>query len=261
MEGEADLASVLGTGSKDTSAALLKVVKWLSTSQEGAEAARRLATIAPEQMPEFASVLGLAALKNAIEYWRKNQTNASEEFWQVALSSRAYVLSQVFAYPIILLNSKAYVGGKQITNTGGNIVDFLAAVESTDAVVLIEIKTPVTSILGPEYRNGVFPLSSELTGAIAQVLRYRQSLTQEFHSLVRNNPQRRTLGEPKCLVIAGHAGKQLTRSAMRESFEVQRERLQGVTVITYDELFARTARIVELLEGGTSALGPVVQAR
>jgi len=36
---------------------------------------------------------------------------------------------------------------------------------------------------------------------------------------------------------------------MRESFELQRERLQGVTVLTYDELFRRLERFVALLEG------------
>jgi len=248
-KGETDLAALFGSGAEDPSATLLKLVNWLATSREGAEAAKRLAAVAPEQMPEFMSALGLAALKDAVAYWRENQANPSEEFWQLAVSTRAYVLSQAFAYPIVVLNSKAYVGGKQTTNTGGNVVDFLATAESTDAVVLIEIKTPSTRVLGPEYRNGAFPLSGELTGAVAQVLRYRQSLTQEFNNVTSNSQTRCTLGEPRCLIIAGHAEKQLKSTAMRESFELQRDRLQGVTIITYDELFGRVGRIIALLEG------------
>lgn len=251
--GEADLAAFLGSGTEDPSAILLKLVKWLATSREGADAAKRLAAVAPEQMPEFMSALGLAAPKNAVTYWRENETSPSEEFWQLAISKRAYVLSQAFAYPIVILNSKAYLGGKQTTNTGGNIVDFLAAVESTDAVVLIEIKTPLTKVLGPEYRNGAYPLSSELTGALAQVLRYRQSLMQEFHNLTSGQEKRPTLGEPRCLVIAGHAKNQLKNPAMRESCELQRDRLQGATIITYDELFGRVAQIIALIEGHCEA--------
>lgn len=38
---------------------------------------------------------------------------------------------------------------------------------------------------------------------------------------------------------------------MRESFEMQRERLQGVAIITYDELFRRLERLVILLEGSS----------
>jgi hypothetical protein len=128
-------------------------------------------------------------------------------------------------------------------------VDFLASVESTDEAVLIEIKTPQTSLLGPEYRDGAFPLSVELSGAVAQVLRYRQSLMRDFHSIMANHSMPLTLGEPRCVILAGHAEKELTSGAKRESFELQRERLQGVTIITYDELFRRLGRIVTLLEG------------
>ena len=79
------------------------------------------------------------------------------------------------------------------------MVDFLAAAESTDAVVLIEIKTPQTKLLGPEYRSGVFPLSVSLSGAIAQALRYRQSLMREFNSIMAERSKPLTLGEPRCL--------------------------------------------------------------
>jgi len=35
---------------------------------------------------------------------------------------------------------------------------------------------------------------------------------------------------------------------MKENFELQRERIQGVTIITYDELFLRLKKLVTLLE-------------
>jgi hypothetical protein len=139
------------------------------------------------------------AVKDALSHWEQNETNTSEEFWQDALSKRSYVFSQVFAYPVVVIRPKAYVGGKQVSNTGGNVVDFLAAAESTDAVVLIEIKTPQTKLLGPEYRSGVFPLSVSLSGAIAQALRYRQSLMREFNSIMAERSKPLTLGEPRCL--------------------------------------------------------------
>jgi len=221
----------------------------MTRSTQGGEAASRLAALEPEQLPTLNSLLGLAAVKHALTYWQDNHAVAAEDFWQKALSDRAYVLSQVFAYPVVVIREKAYVGGKRVTNTGGNIVDFLAAVESTDAVILIEIKTPTTRLLGPEYRNGIFPLSGDLSGAVAQVLGYRQSLMRDYHSLISDISYRFTLGEPRCLVVAGHAGNELASPAMRESFELQRERLQGVAVVTYDELFRRLQRFVVLLEG------------
>jgi len=247
--GEEELTSFLESHSDDAARTLLKLLKWLTASPQGTDAATKLAGMNPEQLPGLTALLGLAAVKDALSFWKQHETNSSEEFWQKALTDRAYVLSQVFAYPIVVICSKAYVGGKQVTNKGGNVVDFLASVESTDAVVLIEIKTPVTRLLGSEYREGVFPLSVELSGAIAQVLTYRQCLMRDFHSIMRERSKPLTLGEPRCLVVSGHAGKQLTGRALRESFELQRERLQGVTVITYDELFRRLERLVALIEG------------
>jgi hypothetical protein len=47
---------------------------------------------------------------------------------------------------------------------------------------------------------------------------------------------------------AGNAMTQLTDEARKGSFERVRERLFGVTVVTYDELFGRVAGLISLLE-------------
>jgi hypothetical protein len=246
--GEQDLTAFLESNKEGAETTLLKLLSWFANSPNRNEAAARLAKMAPEQLPGLNVILGLAVVKDALTFWKQNQANTSEEFWQKALGDRAYVLSQIFAYPVVIICKKAYVGGKRVSNKGGNVVDFLASVQSTDAVVLIEIKTPETSLLGPEYRDGVFPLSGELSGAVAQVLRYRQSLMSDFHSVMADRSAPLTLGEPRCVVLAGHAEKELTSAPKRESFELQRERLQGVTIITYDELFRRLDYIIALLE-------------
>jgi hypothetical protein len=247
--GETDLMSFLESHREDATTTLLKLVKWLASSSNGGEVASRLAALAQDELPSLMALLGLASVKDAVRYWRKNDTNASEEFWQQAFTDRTYVLNQIFAYPVVIIRAKAYVGGKQVSNREGNVVDFLASVESTDAAVLLEIKTPETRLLAPEYRNNVFPLSGELTGAIAQVLRYRQSLMREFNNLMAGQLKPLTLGEPRCVIVAGRSDKELVTSSMRESFELQRERIHGLTIITYDELFKRLERLVELGEG------------
>ena len=58
------------------------------------------------------------------------------------------------------LNSKCYVGGKAVNNQGGNVVDFL--IQRNGDVTRIEIKTPMTDLLGGEYRKGVYPPSRDL---------------------------------------------------------------------------------------------------
>jgi hypothetical protein len=94
----------------------------------------------------------------------------------------------------------------------------------------------------------VFPISRDLSSAIAQVLRYRQIFTRSFDTLGAENPTRLTLGEPRCIVIAGLSTR-LTTQVMRENFELQRERVRGVTVLTFDELFLRIERLVSLIDG------------
>jgi hypothetical protein len=233
-----DLNSFLDSHNEDAVKTLSKLLKWLSTSSHSREALSRFAELTTEQLPDLTAVVGLAAIKDAISFWNAHQTDAREEFWQKALEQRAFVLNQAFAYPVVVIEKKAYVGGKQMTNRGGNVVDFLCATESTDAVALIEIKTPKTPLLGVEYRTGIFPFSSEVSGAIAQVLRYRQSLMKRFLDLTSTRSKRLALGDLKCLIIAGHSN-QLATPDQQESFELQRERLQGVTIITYDELFGK----------------------
>jgi hypothetical protein len=250
--GQADLVSFLESHREDAATTLLKLIKWLARSSSGGQVASRLAALAPEELPSIAALLGLATVKDTLRYLKENATNEKEEFWQTTLADRAYVLSQIFAHPVVVIRAKAYVGGKQINNRGGNVVDFLATVESTDAVVLLEIKTPQTRLLGSEYRDNVFPLSVDLSGAIAQVLKYRQSLMREFNNLMVGQSKPLTLGEPRCVIVAGRADTELSIPAKRESFELQRERIHGLTIITYDELFKRLERLVELGEGNRS---------
>jgi hypothetical protein len=218
--GEKDLTSLLKSQSEDAATLLLKLVNWLATSSGRREAAQKLTSMVPEQMPNFSALLGLASIKDALKHWQDNRSNPSEEFWQRSFSERAFVLSQLFAYPVVVIGKKAYVGGKQLSNRGGKEVDFLLSIQSTDALIVVEIKTPQTKLLASEYREGVFPLSRELSSAIAQVLRYRQNLIRRFDSLQSESPKRLTLGEPRCIVLAGDSDE-LTDQPKRENFELR----------------------------------------
>ena len=156
-------------------------------------------------------------------------------------------MSQAFAYPVILVEDSAYVGGKQVDYKHGKLADFLMAAESTNAALIVEIKTPKTPLLADKYRDGVYPLSYDLTSAIAQVLNYQRNLSLYFHGLMADTDKRLTIGQTRCLVVAGNSSE-LRENSMKESFELQRERLQGVTIVTYDELFLKLKRFVEIVE-------------
>jgi hypothetical protein len=61
----------------------------------------------------------LGNLTRVIEIWEANKNNADEGFWQTTLSHNLVVLSQVFSFPVIILQDKAYVGGTGLDQSGG----------------------------------------------------------------------------------------------------------------------------------------------
>lgn len=136
---ENDLVSFLNSHNEDATKTLSKLITWLAKSPQRRHTLARFAATAPEQLPDLNAVLSLSAINEALAYWKENRANDDEEFWQKALAARAFVLSQLFSYPVVIIKEKAYVGGKQISNTQGNIVDFFGKVESTGSAILIEI--------------------------------------------------------------------------------------------------------------------------
>ena len=239
---EQDLLAFLSANAHDAVRTLRVVLQWFSKQAVAQDLINE-----GQELPGLNALVGLANLRSVLKVWKANATCKDEEFWQSLFASHSFVLSQLFAYPVVFIKGKAYLGGKDLTNTGGNIVDFLYKTESSGAAVLIEIKTPLTPLLGAEYRQGVYPASTDLSGALSQVLEYRESLSAEVHSLNRNGECLST-SEPYCVVILGNASEQLITEPRRRSFERFRERLVGVRVLTFDEVFRRIESLVSLLE-------------
>jgi hypothetical protein len=190
----------------------------------------------------------LGGLRSVLEIWAANNNNADEEFWQATLAQNVVILSQVFSFPVIILRDRAYIGGMGLDQSGANIVDFLLANDLTANTALVEIKTPKTTLLGRRYRGNVYPPSREIAGAVAQISNYK-------HSLITNSTQPEigvSAFNPPSLVVAGTLD-QLTDEARKRSFELYRQGLRDVQIVTYDELFHKVANLVTLLQVGASA--------
>lgn len=80
------------------------------------------------------------------------------------------------------------------------------------------------------------------------MLEYSESVSAEFHELKRAD-DRLTTVRPYCVVILGNASKELVDDARRRSFERFMERLVGVRVLAFDEVFRRIEGLIPLLEG------------
>lgn len=151
-----------------------------------------------------------------------------------------------------------------MNNSGGRICDFIYENKMTKNVSLVEIKTPTTPLLGSPYRGTgaspttVYSLSKELSGAVNQVLGYRDSLTKEFNTLCRNSEEPFEAFGPECVVIAGNAST-LNVPGGVATFENFRNSLNGVRIITYDELLLRIDDLINILRSTPSGLECVTQ--
>ena len=231
---------------------LATLLNWATALQDPATLLSRLVSLEPTAVKGLSAAVGLESLRRAVKIWDDNADSDDEEFWQRNLTEHSFVLEQVFSWPTTIVKGKAYVGGKSVLNTGGNIVDFLVKNYMTSNAALVEIKTPSTPLLGRRYRDGVYNPSEELSGSVMQVANYRYSLEREFYSLRHGLPGALESFNPRRVVIIGNTGELADDEDKLRSFELFRGQSGSVTVITYDELFAKTRRLIEVLEGSSA---------
>jgi len=173
-------------------------------------------------------------------------TGEDESRWQDFFTVNPFILSFAFGYPLILVQDQASVGGRRISGTGNKIADFLMKNATTNNVALFEIKKPTTPLLGgTEYRGGVYAPSSELTGSLAQVLDQRYKFTTSFTTLRQwsREDEIESFAVQACLVV-GTTPDDVVRQS---SFELFRNSLRDVVVVTFDELYRRVETLRQFL--------------
>ena len=213
-------------------------------------AAKILSAIEKSNLDAMTESLNLEQLRRASNYIATHMDDSKEEAWQKYFENNSWILSQIFYTPCSLMDSKAYVGGKMIDNKGGNICDFLYQNKLTNSVSLIEIKTPNTPLVGHEYRN-TYSLSHEISGAINQVLNYKDSVQKSFHMLNGDANAKFEVFNPMCVVIAGKIDG-MTQDKVK-AFECFRNNISSVVIITFDELLQKIKDLVSLLSHNTTA--------
>jgi hypothetical protein len=101
------------------------LMAWISSRRNGEGLLDAPADLKEFRSDELNIIVRLAALRKLLGVWEANKKNADEQFWQRELSKCPYAFSLIFPYAVVVVAEKAYVGGKDVTNTGGNIADFL----------------------------------------------------------------------------------------------------------------------------------------
>jgi hypothetical protein len=231
---------------------VIDLLKWFAEKDNLEPLLAKLKEMGIDDLNKITSVVGVVNLRKILELWDNQKQNSSEDYWQDIFKSNPWVISQVFSYPVVIITDKAYVGGKAVDNIGGNIVDFLYQNQITTNVMLVEIKTPTTKLLSSQYRGKIFSISTSLTGAINQILNYKEEMEKSFYAISSASTEKYTVINPRCLLIVGSFENEQLDYTQKKSFEIFRSDLKSVEIITYDELFAKMRLLLALFEGFTT---------
>ncbi len=131
-------------------------------------------------------------------------------------------------------------------NKGGKLADFVMKSGALGNLAIVEIKRPNSALLGNKiYRGGVYAPSVGISGAVTQVIDQRYQLQKHLTMLLGNSRNTTAASYAvQCIVIAG---LNPTDEDKQKSFELYRNNLSGVVVITFDELLAKLEALHEFL--------------
>lgn len=191
------------------------------------------------------SLTGLDNFLSVLELWDKSQNEKDEKFWQKLIKNNPWLISLAFNQPLFLFKDEGYLGGKNVGNLKGKVVDFVYKNKLTNNIALIEIKTPRTKMIGGKYRDS-HSLSRELSGSINQILRYRDVLAKEFYVLKGNSEESFEFFNTKGIVIIGSVNN--LDITQRRTFELYRNELRNIEIIGFDELFEKVFMILNIME-------------
>lgn len=228
---------------------LIKILIQLITQTSSHESLKNsLSSLANENLQALTTSASLEGLKRVEALMRENLDNGKEEFWQQKVfNENQWVLAQIFSCPCTIYAQKAFVGGKSLDNKGGNVCDFIYRNKMTQNVALIEIKTPCTEIVGKPYRE-TYSMSLDMSGAVNQVLNYRDELQKNFSTLTRDLEEADTVRafSPKCVVVIGKIST--LNAKQQKAFELYRSSFNNLTIITFDELHQKICDLMSVFK-------------
>lgn len=200
----------------------------------------QLVAEAPQELMLLHAEIERVTLAKMIEAFKvKLARDLPEPQWQAFFEQNKFVLSMAFARPVELTHTQFHAKVSNLTGAGAQIGDFLFK-EHGQALAIVEIKRPETELVGSKAYRGteVFGPTTELSGAVTQVLFQQSELRQRWFTHVQDNPALSVSAADviKCVVVAGRmpAGPIKLRS-----FEVFRNACKDVDIITFDELLAK----------------------
>lgn len=166
--------------------------------------------------------------------------NETEEFWQNLFTKNPWILSQLFPYPMVCFKDKVNIGGS--LKEKGGIADFLYKNNLTSNISIIEIKASNLPLMKQTvYREGLktYVPAEHVIGGVAQVSDYLDTLSKDT---VRLDKEDLVSFNAQGVLIIGNISR--LSKEQRKCFEIYRNNLKNILVVTYDELIARLELLV-----------------
>lgn len=224
---------------------------------------RRMATETRQVAAESPQVLGklrhdiqLVTLEVLIQQFGdglRGPMAREEDKWQAFFEANSFALQQLFAAPVALYGTQLHLRMPNMHGAGARKADFVLVNALTRTAIVVEIKTPSTRLLGSRYRGAggaeVHPPDKELSGAVAQLQAQMESAVTDFRDILRQTSGDEPIrtSDVRGAIIAGkHAS---LGDEERLSFLRYRNGLQGIEVLTFDEVHHRLQGLHEMLAG------------
>ena len=200
---------------------------------------RDIAHKAPAQLLQLRKDIEIVALEVLItKVDEMLGKNLHESRWQNLLNENPFILNLAFGYPVIKIQDQAHVGGRRLSGSSDTIADFLVKNRISNNAALFEIKTPGTPLLNKTaYRGNLYTPSSDLSGAINQMLDQKNKFQKEIASLKENSRvyDLESYAVHGVLII----GTTPQGIEQQKSFELFRGNSKDITIITFDELLQK----------------------
>lgn len=199
--------------------------------------------------------------------------SSDEALWQAFFERNQWVFGYGLSYFFVTgfdnRKLEQVVEGYDLVNRGKRADGLMKTRGIINAVCFVEIKTHETRLLDTTaYRAGCWAPSKELCGAVAQVQGTVAAAMQNLYGLIRTKDESGSpTGEevfnfrPHAFIVVGSLGQFVTEHGVNEeqvkSFELYRNSISNIDILTFDELYERSSFIVD---AATSRQKPEVSA-
>lgn len=219
------------------------VAQALSAAMSEPQIAKHLegVELSAEVLAAFRGAIRLKEMKGAVAALRKNldSDEADERVYQDWCERHTWAFGN------------AYVVRDEVRNIStGDRLDLLLPTVIAGYRDLVELKRPDMTVLNWDKAHKNYYFSSELSSAIGQCHRYLDVLHEVAANGLLDHPEI-VAYHPRAIIVIGRS-QDWDESRHRGLHGLNR-RLNGIVVMTYDQLLAQGERLVQILEQSPAA--------